>query len=1266
MMTAAPLPDDEGARLASLHALGILDTPPEAEFDALVRAASLACGVPISLLSLVDAERQWFKANLGLTDTTQTPRDVAFCAHAILGEELFEIPDAAADPRFRENPLVTGEHGIRFYTGAPMRVSDGSQIGVLCVMDRRPRRLDETQREILRCLAQSAASLLESWRVRQQEKHASLALQASEERLRRLYESTPAMLHSIDGEGKLLMVSDAWLAKLGYTRSEVIGRAFLEFLSPDSREYARMKILPMLLGTGRCDNIEYRIVTKSGEVIDVLVSAIMERNAVGEPIRSLTIIEDVTLRHRAERALRDERQRLANIIQGTNAGTWEMNAQTGMIRINDRTAEHIGYSAAELEPLSLKSWLHHVHPADRIRGRKLLMEHVAGRTAQFETETRLRHRDGHWVWVLTRGRVMTWTADGKADWMFGTHLDISERKRQEELLRKSEDLLDRTGELAGVGGWELDLVSGELYWSAETCRIHGVAPGYKPHPDEGLSLYPPEARATIAAAIAKAVAGRGGWDLELPVTRADGRKIWVRAVGSVTFADGQPIRVTGAIQDVTERAAERRALESANERITLATDSGGIGIWDLNVGTGELVWDTWMYRLYGKKPHEAIPGYELLRKHVHPDDFAAGEQAVRDALIGTKPLDAESRVIWDDGSIHHLRSSARVTRDASGKPVRMVGVNWDITEPRRLAAELAEQHELLRVTLKSIGDAVITTNAEGQVVWLNPSAERMTGWPTAEAAGRPLTQVFQIINEETREPTQNPVAVCLAQNKVVGLANHTVLIAREGDEFGIEDSAAPIRNDRGQVLGAVLVFHDVTEQRRLSGEMSYRASHDVLTGLVNRAEFEIRLRRLLHRAHGDRSLNALLYIDLDQFKIVNDSCGHAVGDLLLVQVSKLFAGIVRSSDTLARLGGDEFAVILDFCSVDDAQRLAQQICDRMEDFRFSHDGKRFRIGASIGLVPVDKSWTTTAAILQAADTACYAAKEAGRNRVHTWFDTDQALRARHGEMQWATRLEQALDEDRFVLFAQRMAALRGRVTGLHAEVLVRMRDGDGSLVLPGAFLPAAERFHLVSRIDRWVLKHVVQWMASVPSLELIDNLCANLSGQSVGDRAFHRWAIDLLTEAGPAICHRLCLEITETAAVTNLADAALFIEQVRAIGVRVALDDFGAGASSFGYLKNMPVDFLKIDGQFIRNLGSDALDEAAVRCFADVAKVVGMKTVAEFVEDSSVLEQLERIGIDFAQGYLIHRPAPIQELLYPAGEMSAWRPAEAMPDLAAS
>jgi diguanylate cyclase (GGDEF)-like protein len=447
------------------------------------------------------------------------------------------------------------------------------------------------------------------------------------------------------------------------------------------------------------------------------------------------------------------------------------------------------------------------------------------------------------------------------------------------------------------------------------------------------------------------------------------------------------------------------------------------------------------------------------------------------------------------------------------------------------------------------------------------------------------------------------------------------------------------------VLGAVLVFHDVTEQRRLSGEMSYRATHDPLTGLFNRDEMDGRLRALLQQAHHDGSQHALLYIDLDQFKVVNDSCGHSAGDQLLQRVAALMGEAVRSRDLLARLGGDEFGVLLEHCTTEQGMRVAQKICEAMEHFRFVHGEQRFRVGASIGLVPVDRRFATSAQVMQAADAACYAAKEGGRNRVHEWVEADTQLQHRQAEMQWATRLERALDDEAFELFVQRIVPLKVLDAPLHAELLLRLPNPAGGYFSPGVFFPAAERYHLASRIDRWVLRRVIAQLQAWPAHLSVGLLSVNLSGQSVGDRSFHQHALALLEEAGPALCNHLCLEITETAAITSMADASHFVRAVRALGVRVALDDFGAGVSSFGYLKRLQVDYLKIDGQFVKDVLDDPLDAAAVRSFVEVARVVGVETVAEFVDRVEVLDWLTQLGVDHAQGYHLHQPEPLADLL---------------------
>ena len=950
-------------------------------------------------------------------------------------------------------------------------------------------------------------------------------------------------------------------------------------------------------------------------------------------------------------------------------GLWEWHPRRDELIVNGRWREIQGLPADPCPRTSAADWRRRLHPDDRSMLENGLRELLEGQREEHEVDVRVRHEDGHWIWVLHRSRVTRLGTDS-APYLYGTLQDITRRKRQESTLRESEHFLGRVGQIAGVGGWQIDLLERRVTWSDETCRLHGRAIGHEPTYEEAMCYFAPSTRRRIRRSMRQAIDTGGTFDLEVPLIRADGDRITIRLIGSADYRNDLPVRVSGAVQDVTDHALRRltvlgdshRALERVNERLSLATESGGIGIWDFDVVSGEFVWDEHMYPLYGLNPEtsEVITGEHWLEL-VHPEDRAMVGQAARDAIVlEDGPRELTFRIISAEGYERELYGTARVIRDETGRVVRMVGTNQDITESRRVAAELARQHEILRVTLRSIGDGVITTDPEGHVMWMNPVAETMVGWRVDEAIGRPLTEVFRIVDEETRERAPNPVRVCLDEDRIAGLEGDAVLISRDGQRRWIEDSAAPIRSDEGELFGAVLVFHDVTEQRSIANEMTWRATHDELTGLANRAEFERALTRLHAGCAQDDEHHALLFIDLDRFKIVNDTCGHAAGDQLLRQVSRMLARTVRSCDMLVRLGGDEFAIILERCGLERAADVAQEICGLMDEYRFVHEGQRFRIGTSVGLVPIDGSWPDAAAIIRAADSACYAAKESGRNRVHRWCETDLSLHARRAQTRWATRLETALDEDGFELHAQRIGPLGARsptadadaldaeepADDRHAEILIRLRDEGRAPVLPGAFLPAAERFNLIDRIDQWVLGRVIDWLRTHRDRLDVDTLWINLSGQSFGDRRFQEDTLERLRAAGEEVCASLCFEITETAAVTNLDEAAVFVRELRALGVRVALDDFGAGASSFGYLKSLPVDYLKIDGQFVRHLTEDPLDAAAVRCFAEVARVMQVKTVAEFVETPEVLDRLREIGVDFVQGWLLHEPAPIEELLH--------------------
>ena len=579
---------------------------------------------------------------------------------------------------------------------------------------------------------------------------------------------------------------------------------------------------------------------------------------------------------------------------------------------------------------------------------------------------------------------------------------------------------------------------------------------------------------------------------------------------------------------------------------------------------------------------------------------------------------------------------ARLTRDFR----QMVAALADDRRQRDAAeASLFAEKERAQVTLASIGDAVITTDVAGRVDFLNSVAEQMTGWSYAEAAGRPLDEIFRIINETSRVVLENPVEVVLRTGAIVGIANHTVLVRRDGAELNIEDSAAPIRDRQGTVMGVVLVFHDVTKAHEMAKQMGWAATHDSLTGLYNRAEFERRLQALIELTSGGKR-HTLLYVDLDQFKVVNDTCGHAAGDQMLCQIAALMHARMRESDTLARLGGDEFGVLLESCPAEKGRQIAESILDGLRNFRFAWQEKVFMAGASIGLVEIAGEDLSSANLLAAADTACYAAKDEGRNRVQIFNAGDSDTIRRSGEMNWVARINRAFDDNRFRLHWQAIEPLQsGSRDERHGEILLRMVDDAGILVPPATFLPAAERYNLMPRVDRWVVQQSLGWLVDHP--ERTQCASINLSGQSLNDEQLLDYVIEQLRHTGIAP-GRICFEITETAAIANLTKAIRFIGALRGCGCRFALDDFGSGLSSFGYLKNLPVDFLKIDGSFVRNIAHNSIDQAMVAAINNIGHVMGLATIAEFVESDDIKSLLRAQGVDFGQGYGIARPVPLE------------------------
>ena len=473
-----------------------------------------------------------------------------------------------------------------------------------------------------------------------------------------------------------------------------------------------------------------------------------------------------------------------------------------------------------------------------------------------------------------------------------------------------------------------------------------------------------------------------------------------------------------------------------------------------------------------------------------------------------------------------------------------------------------------------------------------------------------------------------------------------VLVARDGSTIAVQDSAAPIQDRNGQIVGAVMVFHDVRQERQLHRRLAYLASHDALTGFINRRELEERLSAVLAAVKSEPAKTAaLLYMDLDQFKVVNDTCGHAAGDELLKELSTLLQPRVRESDTLARLGGDEFGVLLEGCSLEKAQYIAGDMLSAIRNYRFNWHEKAFAIGASIGVAAITPSSASAQRVLSTADTACYSAKEGGRNRVHVFRYADEELADRREQMNWIARLTQALEKDSFALYYQPYLPLsRDPPPQAHIELLLRLVDDDGQVILPGSFIPAAERYNLMPALDKWVIKNAFEAYPALTSRFGAKTVFAiNLSGRSMSEEKFEEFIHDQakLHQVPP---QSFCFEITETAAVNQLRKAAAFISGLRSAGFKFALDDFGAGMSSFGYLKNLPVDFLKIDGGFVKDIDSDLVCRTMVTSVNQIGHAMGIRTIAEFVDRPEVLKELRAIGVDFAQGYLISKPQPLTQV----------------------
>ena len=694
------------------------------------------------------------------------------------------------------------------------------------------------------------------------------------------------------------------------------------------------------------------------------------------------------------------------------------------------------------------------------------------------------------------------------------------------------------------------------------------------------------------------------------------------------------------LQYAIERAELTKQLEISQERYALAVQGANDGIWDWDLQNNRVYYSPRWQSLLGLQGDHISDSPDEWLSRIHPHDREHFDRQFQENLAcRQQQFHCEYRIRHQDGDYRWVLTRGMALWDKTGVAYRIAGSQTDITARKSLEQDLYQEKELAQITLHSIGDAVITTDERGRIRDFNPVAERLTGWQAKNAKDKPIAEVCEIVDGNTRQRLKNPAIRAMEERQIVSLSNHPTLIARTGEEFAIGDSAAPIRSTSGEIMGTVLIFHDVTEERGRAKQLAWQASHDPLTHLFNRKQFIQCLNEIIEESRFKRSY-VLCYMDLDHFKVVNDTCGHAAGDKLLQEVTDLWRNKIRKSDVLARLGGDEFGLLLYDCDLQGAVKITTSFCESVQSYRFLYEGKVFSVGVSVGVVPITSNSMDTEQVLRLADAACYTAKNKGRNRIQIYHPEDADIAQQSADSQWFSRITEALDTNQFRLYHQIITAANANSANTDlCEILLRLPDPkSGQITPPMAFIPSAERYDIMPKIDRWVIEHFLDYLFAHPQLPQ-QKFSINLSGSSINDDAFVGFLTHQLVQHS-IDPRRLCFEITETVAISNLQKAAKLIIELKKLGCCFALDDFGSGMSSWTYLKQLPVDYLKIDGNLVKESPTDSISCAMLESINHIGHVMGLKTIAEYVENPSILAKTQELRIDYVQGYEIGQPQP--------------------------
>jgi diguanylate cyclase (GGDEF)-like protein/PAS domain S-box-containing protein len=1014
--------------------------------------------------------------------------------------------------------------------------------------------------------------------------------------------------------------------------------SWASLVHPDDRAMMLGYFAEEVVGKKKPFDKEYRILRQSDQaVLWVHGRGKLELDAQGRLSKMRGVIRDITQRKLADMHLLESEERFRSTFEQAPIGILHVGLETNILRCNIRFSEFLGYTPEELVGLTAQDLL----APEELESRLGALEKIAsGAVASGSHESRYRSKNGSLVWANSTVSIQR-DKEGRSQYFIVLVEDINARKHAEASLRETAERLTLAAQAGGVGIWDWDIEKNVLMWDEQMYRLYGITPdqfsGAYEAWQKGLH---PDDRERGDEEIQAAQRGEQEFDIEFRVVWPDESIHYIRGHALVKRdAAGKAIRMVGTNWEITDQKRAEAKLLEATERLTLATRAGGVGIWDFDFLTQTMSWDDQMLCLYGMTREQFGGQYTDWENALHPEDKERAQEEANAAARGEGDFNTEFRVVWPDGSIHNVRGLAMVKRDAEGKAIRMIGTNWDITEQERAEAQLRESEERYRIAFQTSQDAInITRLSDGLYLEVNQAFLDLSGYERDEVIGRTADELGIWANSFDREKM--------------------VEILSAGGNFRLLE--AQFRQKNGEVIwgqtssslmeldGLSCVFsimRDITNAKKAEEEIRNLAFFDVLTTLPNRRLGTEQLRRALSASVRSNRKGALLFIDLDNFKRLNDTLGHTAGDQLLQEVARRLVTCVRSADTVARLGGDEFVVIIEDLSdsVEEAATHSSVVAGKIlaavnrSCFLANHE---CLFTCSIGVSVFGERTETAEMILQQADIAMYQAKAAGRNTVHYFASAMQTAITARASLE--DDLRQAIAAEQFQLYYQPQVD-SGVIVGV--EALLRWRQPSRGMRPPMEFIPLAEETGLILPLGHWVLEMACRQIATWSKRKEVADLsiAVNVSARQLRQPDFVDQVLSLIYHTG-ATPHNLKLEITESMLVDNVEEVIAKMVMLKSHGVQFSMDDFGTGYSSLAYLKRFPLDQIKIDRAFVRDMLVDVTSGAIAQVIISLSKAMGIKVIAEGVETIAQRDFLVSLGCSAFQGYLISPPVPIEEL----------------------